>query len=80
MQPNNRSVALSHSELALLYFIEFDKEIASRKLTTWLRNDKQLMEALTRTGYKSGQRYYTPKQVAIIFEHLGTPTPPDIEQ
>jgi len=43
--------------------------LTSQKYRTW--RDAQL--ALRAAGYRDNQRILTPRQVAIIYEYLGTP-------
>ena len=39
---------------------------------SWMRTDR-LSEALEEAGYVPGQRLLTPKQVAVIVDHIGEP-------
>ena len=60
-------------ELAALYFPRSSAKSASTQIKRWLLYNKPLMEALRTTGYVSGQRVLTPKQVGLIFNYLGEP-------
>ena len=42
-------------------------------LSTWIKTNKQLSEALRQTEYRSTQHMFTSRQVALIFEYLGEP-------
>ena len=37
-----------------------------------IEDDKRVADLL-KAGYKKGQRMYTPRQVAILVDHLGEP-------
>ncbi|MDR2968357.1 MAG: DUF4248 domain-containing protein [Tannerellaceae bacterium] len=65
--------ACSHKELAMAYFPDQAPSSASRRLTAWITRDEELMNALQPTGYFRGQRIYTPRQLEVLFEHLGEP-------
>lgn len=60
-------------ELALLYFPTNTPASAAGQLKKWLNNSKKLMAELEEAEYCSGQRLFTPRQTAIIVEHLGPP-------
>lgn len=62
-----------HTELAMLYFPGILPKSASSQLSQWIRRDEDLLADLTKAGYKKGQRIYTPRQVAILINHLGEP-------
>ena len=59
-------------ELATCYFPGSTPHSASHRLRSWMRTDR-LSEALEEAGYVPGQRLLTPKQVAVIVEHIGEP-------
>ena len=61
------------SELAQLYFPKANVHIATNRLTRWINSNKELIERLERNGYNKLARFYTSKQVEIIFELLGAP-------
>ena len=62
-----------HTELARLYFPGIQPKSASAQLARWIRLDEDLFVELTKAGYKKGQRMYSPRQVAILVDHLGEP-------
>lgn len=68
-------VSLTHTELAMLYFNDYEKAKASRKLSNWIKNDPHLLARLRAAGYKRHHHSYTPRQQKIIYEHLGYPSP-----
>ena len=41
-----------------------------------INTSAELLKELTKTGYFTNQRIFTPKQVEIIFNHFGNPTTP----
>lgn len=61
------------SELALLYDPEGEPATAMHKLRRMMLADPVLMRLLKETGYQARNRYLTPKQVELVFEHLGRP-------
>ena len=46
---------------------------ALNRLALWIRTNTQLIEALAQTNYRTNQRMFTSRQVALIFEYLGEP-------
>ena len=60
-------------ELAQAYAPNLSPGSAVNRLTTWIKLNAPLAEALAQTGYHSRQRLFTSKQVALIFEYLGEP-------
>lgn len=61
------------SELAQLYNPHLSAQGATRQLRRWIEYNQQLSKELDQLGYLSGQRCYTPKQVASIISYLGEP-------
>lgn len=59
--------SLSKSELAHLY------EVSIQTLSNWIDLNSKLKEDLKETDYQKTSRIFTPKQVSIIFKHLGEP-------
>lgn len=59
-------------ELAQLYFPNNTPHSASNQLRKWIKKDK-LFARLREAGYAPGQKLLTPRQVGILFEHLGEP-------
>lgn len=62
-----------YGELALLYFPNSTKKSASVQLRRWLKQSESLKKQLIDTGFKSGQKLLTPKQVKILVTFLGEP-------
>ncbi len=62
-----------HQEIAMLFFPDIQPKSASAQLRKWITRDDELMGELKVTGYRKGQRVYSPLQATIIFDHLGVP-------
>lgn len=60
-------------ELALLYFPFSVPASASCQLKRWINLNTALYNEIVASGYQSGQRLLTPRQVGIITSHLGPP-------
>lgn len=60
-------------ELAQLYFPNVSKMSASHTFTKWIYRSHHLFSKLTRTGWKKGQKYFTPKQVKVLIRHFDPP-------
>lgn len=60
-------------ELAMRYFPGDSPKVARDKLTRWINRCKPLSAAMARTHYRTTEKFYTPRQVALIFEYLGEP-------
>lgn len=56
-----------------MYFPGSASQSASVQLRRWIKLNKLLTEALAETGLVSRQRILTPRQVELIFKHLGVP-------
>ena len=56
-----------------MYFHGSASQSASVQLRRWIKLNKLLTEALAETGLVSRQRILTPRQVELIFKHLGVP-------
>ena len=65
--------AYGREELALLYNPNLSACRAWQRLKMWIGYNKPLSLSLFKTGYTPNQRTFTPRQVALIFEHLGRP-------
>ena len=63
-------------ELAQAYAPNISTGAALNRLANWIKTNKQLTEALRKTDYRTTQRMFTSKQVALIFEYLGEPWRP----
>lgn len=61
------------SELGTLYNPQLCIQAATRQLRRWIDYNPHLKEELIALGYISGQRCFTPKQVACLVEYLGEP-------
>lgn len=62
------------SELALLYFpYTATKTGALSNLNYWIRGNKHLREALRQCGMPPKSKYFTPREVSLIFHYLGEP-------
>lgn len=59
-------------ELATLYFPNSTPQAASNQLKKWMSKEK-LLAKLAEAGYEPGQKILTPRQVAVIVEHVGEP-------
>ncbi len=73
---NNESFkvrAYGFCELAQLYFPNITKKSASVQLKRWIKGNFEIQNKLFGTGFKSGQRILTPKQVLIIIQIIGEP-------
>lgn len=64
---------LSLTELALAYAPGLSEASARKRLREWLSFSPDLMKRLRAAGYRKGQRVLTPRQVKIIYDHLGEP-------
>ena len=64
---------LSKSELALQYFPLSTPHDAVRNLMKMVVYCKALYAELLTTGYLKRQRFFTPKQTALIYAYLGEP-------
>ena len=60
-------------ELAILYFPDVLPSSATRHLRHLIRGDGELLEKLSKIGYRSGCRSYTPAMVRLIVRYLGHP-------
>ena len=60
-------------ELAQAYAPHITSGAALNRLANWIRTNRQLTEELRKTDYRTTQRMFTSKQVALIFEYLGEP-------
>ena len=62
------------SELALLYFPNAATVSgALSNLNYWIRRNKALSNELKKCGMPPRSKSFTPKEVALIIEHLGEP-------
>lgn len=63
----------SKKELALAYAPDISPGAALNRLAQWINLNTDLRQALQEAGYRSHQRLFTSRQIALIFEYLGTP-------
>ena len=62
------------TELALLYRPYLSHRNAARTLRNWIKNNPELLLALSDTGFNPQTvRTLTPMQVSIIVSYLGEP-------
>lgn len=67
------SLPLKKSALAALYFPELASHPACNRLRRWIIRCVELHDKLLKTGYRPGQRIFTPRQVGLIIHYLGEP-------
>lgn len=60
-------------ELAALYFPHIQQSSAVNQLRRWIVESPFLLEDLQAAGWKRYRKVFSPKQVAVIIEHLGEP-------
>ena len=60
-------------ELAQLYFPHVTKSSASRMLGMWIQTNENLTRTLTEANWKKRAKYFTPKQVKVLLDHLDKP-------
>ena len=65
--------AYTKKELALLYFPSAEPHTAVNRLMSWVKRCKPLHMALIAQGYKKTAKWLSPREVAIVVEHLGEP-------
>lgn len=63
----------SKTQLGSLYFSDIRAYTACRKLMRWINRCQPLCEELRQTNYNPNSRGFTPRQVKLIFDHLGEP-------
>ena len=64
---------MSKSQLAWQYSPEVKQNTALNRLARWINGDPELTAALRAAHYTPQQRILTARQVAIIYDFLGTP-------
>lgn len=61
-------------ELALKYFpTASTPHAAVNHLMAWIKRCTELYESLMEIGYQKNAKYFTPREVKLIVEHLGEP-------
>ena len=62
------------SELAMLYFPNaLTTAGAMNNLNSWIRGCRPLHEAIRGCGMPPKSKFFTPREVALLFEYLGEP-------
>ena len=62
------------SELALLYFPDaVTTSGALSNLNSWIRGNRELYAALQSCGMPPKSKFFTPREVSLIFSYLGEP-------
>ena len=64
----------SLSELSQLYSPSLSVSAATKQLLRWMLRHPNLVSRLQETGWQKGQRRFSPKQIALLFECLGPPS------
>ena len=73
MQMDFKVREYGRTELALAYCPDIAPESAWKKFKRWLNLYPGLMDGLRAIGYSSHTRSFTPRQVRLIVECLGSP-------
>ncbi len=68
-------LSLTKSQLAWQFSPEMTQSGALNRLHRWIHGDQELLAALRATGYRDSQRVLTHKQISLIYEYIGEPTP-----
>lgn len=63
----------SKAQLAALYAPCLSERGALKRLQAWIDFNPRLARALERAGFRKRQKLLTPRQVDIIYRHLGEP-------
>jgi len=63
----------TRTDLAMLYFGQYNKRTANRKLKSQLIKDETLRKELVRLGHSPTDTMYTPKQIQAIINAWGAP-------
>ena len=58
-------------ELAMLYFPNLTPKSATNKLARWINNSEVLNRRLAAAGYQSANKYFTVRQLKILYEFFG---------
>ncbi len=65
--------SISKRELALYYAPDLTPHSATNRLLDWLKHDDHTMHRLYEAGYRPKQKFFTRRQIRIIFDYLGEP-------
>ncbi|MDL2299234.1 DUF4248 domain-containing protein [Bacteroides sp. OttesenSCG-928-E20] len=60
-------------ELASLYMPDVQPSTARRVMVSWIECNEKLKAELLEAGYRERAVLLTPRQVEILFKHLGRP-------
>lgn len=63
----------SKTALAKYYFPASSPHVAVNHLMAWVNRCVPLSAALRETGYSKLAKSFTPRQIALIVQHLGEP-------
>ena len=63
----------SKQDLDMAYFPDCSKKTASRLFAREINLTPGLLDALRPTGYRPAQKRLSPRQLQILFSHLGQP-------
>jgi len=64
----------SKKELALCYFPSSENpHSAVNHLMTWIKRCTPLLEELEAQGYQKMSKWFSPREVRMIIDHLGEP-------
>ena len=61
------------TELGMLYNPSLQPASALKALHRWIEYNQALTDALHSTGWRKGQRKFTPLQTEQVIKHLGIP-------
>jgi len=72
--PDKDHGLIRKSDLAMKYFPQATTpKLARDNLTRWINRCTPLLMEMAKTHYNTHDWYYTPKQVELIYEYLGSP-------
>lgn len=72
-EKRERPHACTKSELALRYLPHVTAAAARRTLRQWIEKNKELKEALIKSGYTENSRLLTLAQIQLHYDYLGEP-------
>ena len=72
-EKTNYKRAYGVTEFAQLYFPGRTPMVAYQRMWEWIRTSRGLKAKLEAVGWVKFQKLYTPKQVAVLVDHLGEP-------
>ena len=70
---NNFKRAYGVAEFAQLYFPGRTPVVAYKRMWEWIRTSRGLKAKLEAAGWVKFQKLYTPRQVAVLIDHLDQP-------